>query len=152
MKDEDIQLMHDHVMLRNLYAKYSFGLDYHDDAALLDCFTPDGTFALSDRGDFVGHERIQRILDASAGTRNRHTVLNVVIHRVEGDKAFCRAYFILLHPGDASIQSYGHYVDDAVRCDDGQWRWTKKRVNFDWRDDVYAVRSEAQTSEKLLKS
>lgn len=149
---DDIQPMQDHLLLRNLYAKYCFGLDYHDDGALLDCFTPDGTFALSDRGDFVGHEQIQRILDASAGTRNRHNVLNVLIDRIEGGTAYCRAYFILLYPEDASIQSYGHYVDEAVRCDDGQWRWTIKRVNFDWRAEVYATRSVAQNAERLLKS
>lgn len=150
MAPTDPQLMWDHLQLRNLYSRYCFGLDYHDDAALLDCFTPDGTFSLSDRGSFVGHEQIQRILDASAATRNRHHVLNVLVDEVDGDTATCRAYFILLHPEDASIQSYGHYRDDAVRCDDGQWRWTMKRVNFDWREQRYADRSTAQHADQLL--
>ena len=151
MGSQDPQLLWDHLQLRNLYSRYCFGLDYHDDEALLDCFTPDGTFALSDRGDFVGHEQIQRILDASASTRNRHNVLNVLVDEVDGDVAHCRAYFLLLHPEDASIISYGHYRDDAVRCDDGQWRWTMKRVNFDWRAATYAERSERQTVDKLLE-
>jgi hypothetical protein len=152
MEPIDAQLLSDQLQLRNLYSKYCFGLDYHDDALLLDCFTPEGTFALSDRGDFVGHEQIQRILDASAATRNRHHVLNVLIDGIEGDTASCRAYFILLHPEDASIQSWGHYRDDAVRCEDGQWRRAVKRVNFDWRAEAYAERSTAQTADRLLES
>jgi hypothetical protein len=151
-KPADLQLLWDHLQLRNLYAQYCFGLDYHDDAELLDCFEPDGTFSLSDRGDFQGHEAIQAILDASASTRNRHHILNLLIDEVDGDVARCRAYFILMRPDDAGIISWGHYRDEAVRSDDGKWRWRRKRVEFDWRSEDYAQRSESQTTDKLLRS
>lgn len=141
-----------HLQLRNLYSQYCFGLDYLEDDEVLDCFTPDGVFALSDRGDFSGHDEIRAILDASRDSRNRHNIMNVLVEDVDGDTARVRAYFILLRPSDGAVISYGHYVDDAVRCDDGRWRWTRKRVNFDWRDDGYAARSEGQQRDDLVAS
>lgn len=148
----DLQHVADQLALRELYARYCFGLDYHDNDQMLDCFTTDGVFSLSDRGDFRGHDQIQAILDASAPTRHRHNILNVVVDEIDGDTATMRAYFILIHPTDGRITSWGHYQDDAVRCEDGIWRWTMKRVHFDWRADDYAARSEGQTTDKLLTS
>lgn len=145
----DIQAVSDRLALHELYGRYCFGLDYKDDTALLDCFTPDGVFSLSDRGDFEGHEGIQLILDASSATRNRHHIMNIVVDTVDGDQAESRAYFILLHHENANIISWGHYRDQARRCDDGVWRWTRKRVNFDWRSEDYAARSETQKLEQL---
>lgn len=150
MSDDDLHVLHAHAQLRNLYSRYCFGLDYLNDEEMLDCFTEDGVFALSDRGDFAGHDEIQAILDASSGSRNRHNIVNVCIDEVDGDRARTRAYFILLRPDDGATISYGHYVDDAVLCDDGQWRWTRKRVNFDWRSDDYAKRSESQQRDQLV--
>lgn len=140
----------DRLQLHELFASYCFGLDYDDDARVLDCFTPDGVFSLSDRGDFVGHEEIQKILDASASTRHRHNILNVLVDELDGDEAKVRAYFILIDPNGGRITAWGHYVDDAVRCDDGRWRWTIKRIHFEWRSQEYAGRSEGQQRDDLV--
>lgn len=148
--DTETRAVADRLALHELYSRYCFGLDYHDDAAMLDCFTEDGVFALSDRGDFAGHDGIQKILDASADTRNRHHIMNILVDTLDGDRAEVRAYFILIHHSDGQVISWGHYRDDAVRCDDGVWRWTRKRVNFDWRSPEYAERSEGQKAENLV--
>lgn len=147
-----MQQVADRLELHELYGRYCFGLDYQRDEELLDCFTPDGVFSLSDRGDFEGHEGIQKILDASAATRNRHHIMNIVVQELDGDRARVKAYFILLHYEDARIISWGHYDDDAVRCDDGRWRWTMKRVNFEWRSEDYAARSEGQQASDLTRA
>lgn len=140
----------DYIHLQNLYGRYCFALDYRTTADLLDCFTPDGVFSLSDRGDFVGHEQIAALIDASAEGRNRHQIMNLVIDSIANGEAKCRAYFLLLRTRDAAVMSYGHYQDTAVKCPDGVWRWSLKRVIFDWRDEAYARRSESQTVERLL--
>lgn len=140
----------DHAEIRNLYSRYCFALDYGSTADLLDCFTPDGLFSLSDRGDFEGHEQIAVLIDASAESRNRHMIMNVLIDSLEGDTAEVRAYFLLMRTKDAETMSYGHYTDTAVRCPDGTWRWSAKRIHFDWRHDAYATRSEAQHVDKLV--
>jgi 3-phenylpropionate/cinnamic acid dioxygenase small subunit len=143
-------LAQDHADLRNLYSRYCFALDYGTTPDLLDCFTEDGVFSLSDRGDFEGHEQIAVIIDASAESRNRHMIMNILIDCVDGDTAEVRAYFLLIRTKDAAVMSYGHYTDSALRCPDGVWRWTAKRIHFDWRDDAYASRSEAQTVDRLV--
>lgn len=140
----------DHAQLRNLYSRYCFALDYGTTADVLDCFTEDGVFSLSDRGDFVGHEQIGVLIDASAESRNRHQIMNVLVDSVDGDTAETRGYFMLLRTKDAATMSYGHYVDSARRCEDGVWRWTIKRISFDWRHDVYAERSATQHVDQLV--
>ncbi len=140
----------DHAMLRNLYARYCFALDYGTTADLLDCFTEDGLFSLSDRGDFVGREQIAVLIDASAESRNRHQIMNVLIDSVDGDTAASRGYFVLLRTKDAETMSFGHYVDTAVRCEDGVWRWSAKRIHFDWSHEAYAQRSESQHVDQLI--
>lgn len=138
--------------IRDLYGRYCFALDYGTTADLLDCFTPDGVFSLSDRGDFVGHEQLGTLIDASAESRNRHMIMNLLFDEVSADHARCRAYFLLIRTRDAATMSYGHYVDSVVLCPDGVWRWDRKNIFFDWRDGAYAARSEAQTVEKLIGS
>lgn len=140
----------DHLALHNLYGRYCFALDYGTTDELLDCFTADGTFSLSDRGDFVGHAQIRTIIDASAQSRNRHQIMNLVVDSIADGRAVCRAYFLLIRTADAATMSYGHYRDTAVKCADGIWRWDLKRVIFDWRAPEYAVRSQSQTTDKLL--
>lgn len=136
--------------IRDLYARYCFALDYGTTTDLLDCFTPEGVFSLSDRGDFQGHEQIGTIIDASAQSRNRHMIMNLLFDELTTDRARCRAYFLLIRTRDAAVMSYGHYVDDVVLCADGVWRWSRKGVNFDWREEAYATRSQAQTVDKLI--
>lgn len=65
--DDLLREVVDRQQLNELYASYCFGLDYDDDQRVLDCFTPDGVFVMSDHV-FTGHGEIQRILDASAAT------------------------------------------------------------------------------------
>lgn len=140
----------DHAELRNLYSRYCFAVDHGTTADLLDCFTEDGLFSLSDRGDFEGHDQIAALGDASAASRNPHLITNILIDSVDGDTAEIRAYFMQLRPTDAEIMSYGRYTDSAVRCPDGVWRWSAKRVHLDWRHEAYAMRSAAQHVDKLV--
>lgn len=60
-------------------------------------------------------------------------MVNVLVDVVDGDTAKTRAYFVLLHRSDGRIAACGHSDDEAVRCEDGRWRWTTKHVRFEWR-------------------
>jgi hypothetical protein len=47
---------------------------------------------------------------------------------VEGDTATSTSYFAILSDidGGPSLNFYGRYVDELVRCDDALWRFTSR--------------------------
>ena len=127
--------------VRNLYARYCFNLDGNDVQGLGDCFTEDGVFALSDRGEFVGREAIQDLIRKTVDNRPRHHALNVEVLGVDGGEARSRAYFMLLDQASGAVSAYGYYEDTSRAEHDDTWRFSRRDVTFLWRSGDYAGRA-----------
>jgi hypothetical protein len=134
----------DRALIEDLQARYMFALDFGDVDAYLSTFTPDGILDIGD-GEIKGHEAIRKIIGGMPNRKEaqpspdaaklrpatgRHNISNIVI-KVEGNKASGRAYWF--HYGNnnqqrtASLDSYGHYVDEMVKVN-GNWLFSKRRI------------------------
>lgn len=134
----------DRALIEDLQARYMFALDFKDVDKYLSTFTEDGVLDIG-TGEIKGHDAIRKIISgmpagaqaAAAKTApklrpatGRHNITNIVI-KVDGDKASGVAYWF--HYGNnnpertASLDSYGHYVDQLAKVN-GQWLFTKRRI------------------------
>ena len=132
----------DRALIEDLQARYMFALDFGDVDAYLSTFTPDGILDIGD-GEIKGHDAIRKIIGGMPNRKEatgdaaklrpatgRHNITNIVI-KVEGNKASGRAYWF--HYGNnnaqrtASLDSYGHYVDEMVKVN-GKWLFSKRRI------------------------
>jgi ketosteroid isomerase-like protein len=134
----------DRSAIEDLQARYMFALDFKDVDAYLSTFTPDGILDIG-TGEIKGHDAIRKIIGGMPSSNQaqaskdaaklrpatgRHNISNIVI-KVEGDKASGRAYWF--HYGNnnpqrtASLDSYGHYVDEMVKVN-GKWLFSKRRI------------------------
>ena len=134
----------DRALIEDLQARYMFALDFGDVDKYLATFTEDGVLDIGD-GEIRGHDAIRKIIGGMPGRKEapaskdvpklrpatgRHNITNIVI-KVEGNKAFSTAYWF--HYGNnnpqrtATLDSYGHYVDELVKID-GKWLFSKRRI------------------------
>ena len=117
-----VQLMH----------RYAHAMDYGDEAAWVDVFTPDAVF---DVVESVGGRRIHREEgrgDLAAYVAaypkppafRKHVIVDPVVE-VDGDEARVESYWILLHreqdDGMPVLAAFGRSTDRVVRLD-GEWR------------------------------
>jgi ketosteroid isomerase-like protein len=111
---------------------YSHAIDLGEEAAFLDCFTPDATFEIrSELADYpvqthAGNEALAAFIAAHTkppAVHHKHLYLDSQIV-VDGDRATAVAYFVhLVNDGPRpTMISYGRYLDVLIRSDDGRWR------------------------------
>jgi hypothetical protein len=132
----------DRALIEDLQARYMFALDFGDVDAYLSTFTKDGVLDIGD-GEVKGHDAIRKIIRGMPNSKRaaeedtkirpatgRHNITNIAI-KVEGNKAVGRAYWF--HYGNnnpqrtATLDSYGHYMDEMAKVD-GKWLFTKRRI------------------------
>jgi ketosteroid isomerase-like protein len=133
--EQRLSLLEDRrAILRTLH-DYGHCLDYGDEAGFLDCWTPDAVLGWSILPQPLrGHAQIR------AGF-HQHTHAPQAWHKhllaepqiqLDGDVAQVRSMFFRLDPypeaGGPEIYAFGRYVDRLVRCADGRWRFTERRV------------------------
>lgn len=143
----------DRALIEDLQARYMFALDFKDVDKYLSTFTEDGVLDIG-TGEIKGHEAIRKIISgmpasaqAAAKTApklrpatGRHNITNIVI-KVDGDKASGVAYWF--HYGNnnpnrtATLDSYGHYVDELAKVN-GKWLFTKRRI-YNEQVDAWAA-------------
>jgi ketosteroid isomerase-like protein len=111
---------------------YSHAIDRGEEAAFLDCFTPDATFEV--RSPLPGYPAAMHAgRVALADFIAAHSKPPAVHHKhlyvvpdiaVEGDRATAIAYFVHLVDREhrPATVSYGRYLDVLIRCEDGRWR------------------------------
>ena len=65
---------------------------------------------------------------------HKHLVMNSLID-VDGDRAVASSMFARLDPFDDTpqIRNFGRYRDICVRCPDGKWRFSERRVEVEAR-------------------
>ncbi len=134
----------DHAGISNLYARYPILMDEDNEDGLADCFTEDGVFRISGQGHFKGSEEIRGLVRKTAAGRPRHITINLWIRDVQDGTASCNAYFLLVDLESGDTVAYGTYTDTPVRCDDGVWRWSERKVQFEWTSESYAAQDRAK--------
>ena len=128
--------------IQRLMVKYSTALDYGDNGAWADCFTPDGLFDVRRRGEPLFEHTGTAALTAFAST---HTSSPAVYHKhflsipnisFDGDTAQATTYFTMLHEGLNGTQKgpvvlvFGRYLDEVVYTD-GKWLFSKRVVDME---------------------
>ncbi len=141
--DAAIQYAADRAEIENLQARYLFALDWQDAEAYASTFTEDGVLdwaggiaegraAIADetRGMRAVFARKEAADAPRRPSRLRHFITNVVL-RIEGDRAFGRAYWFELN-NDVRDRwpycgGYGHYEDELIRVD-GRWLFSRRKI------------------------
>jgi hypothetical protein len=128
--------------IQRLMVKYATTLDYGDNDAWAQCFTPDGIFDVRRRGEPLFSHVGTAALAAFAST---HTSAPAVYHKhflsipsidLDGDSAHATAYFTMLHEGLTEPKNgpvvlvFGRYIDDLVRSA-GEWRFSTRVVDME---------------------
>ncbi len=143
----DVQYAVDRAAIEDLMARYLFALDWNDFDTFAATFTEDAVFDYA-RGTLEGRDNIvatikefkERIVeiyrdgDGNPGVL-RH-VLGQTVIRVEGDRAWTRAFWWEASNGGPRNEhdrltpefgSFGIYDDELVK-QDGQWLFSKRRI------------------------
>lgn len=133
-------LLEERAVLRALH-EYGHAMDYGDEAAWVEAFTPDAVF---DVVEVVGGRRVHREEGRGDLARyvagypkpphfRKHVIVDPLID-IEGDRARVRAYWILLQRDDAdgrpALAAFGHYDDRMVKLD-GRWRIAERRAEVE---------------------
>ena len=138
-----------HEQIRNLLAMYSFLLDSADYAKWGALFGEKGTLELNGAVWATGSDGIAKkmaeVMAASPkpikGITGEHmyrhifTNTHIAVDEAAGTAA-ADSYFFVLHVDKGeppTIRGGGRYNDAFARVD-GEWRFTAKRMNFDWSD------------------
>jgi SnoaL-like domain len=118
---------------RELLARVAQMIDLADPEGWLDCYTTDGTFRFQaepggpDVFAIVGTEALREWFTEHRARlpagRQTHLGVNPRLTSQGGRTKATSTYFTLLDSGGSLIvASSGLWLDELVRCDDGQWR------------------------------
>jgi len=138
-----------HEQIRNLLAQYSFLLDAAKYAEWGQLFGEKGTLELNGAVWATGSEGIAKkmagvmaenpkpVTGITGDHMYRHIFTNthIMVDEAAGT-AEADSYFFVLHVDKGSpptIRGGGRYSDKFAR-EGGQWRFTAKRMDFDWSD------------------
>ena len=69
-----------------------------------------------------------------------HLTCNVLIDKIENDKAEAKAAFVVL-ADDGIVELFGRYLDKLERCADGRWRFSERRdmCSFERRPNAFGI-------------
>lgn len=132
----------DALAVQHLLLAYASANDERDVDAILDCFTPDGTFGMQVAGsDVVGpfgrgsDPDLRTFLDGMLGAqrdRRRHVLTNVRFLEAEPDRCVVGSYLTLVVTDGAGTRTLtsGAYRDVVLRGPQG-WRLAHKWLDLD---------------------
>jgi ketosteroid isomerase-like protein len=122
-------------ILRTMYS-YAHCLDYGDEAGFMDCWTDDAFLGWAMiPGGLRGKARIREgfhIHTHAPDAWHKHMLAEPRI-TLAGDKATVQSMFFRIDPyesldGAPEIYAFGRYLDTLVRCADGRWRFSERKV------------------------
>lgn len=121
--------------IEQLLYKYGFSVDNRDVDAYASCFTPDAVVwgvGVELRNDVAGPaiDMLSSMYEATLHCVHNH------MHTVQGDRAtgmtYCVASHIENRDGQRSkVDMYIRYHDELAK-QDGQWRFSKRRLEVVW--------------------
>jgi hypothetical protein len=96
--------------------------------------TPEREIGFADRR-LVGREAIAEAFRGhthAPDVFHKHLLFQPQI-RLDGDRASVHSGFARLDEGPAGpvIRSFGRYLDELVRCDDGRWRFAQREASIE---------------------
>ncbi|WP_457255088.1 nuclear transport factor 2 family protein [Pedococcus sp. P5_B7] len=115
--------------------RYAHAIDYGDESAWVDTFTPDGVFEVHSRFSdqvttYAGHEQLA--LYAAQHSRppalwHKHLVVEPIVS-VTGATSRCLSYVVAFidSDGTAAVKLFGRYRDRLSRGADGVWRFSHR--------------------------
>jgi uncharacterized protein (TIGR02246 family) len=117
--------MTDHsAAIRELVASYALALDAGDIDGCVQLFATDAEFVVYGRS-FVGHDGIGKMFrDAPRGLH----LTGVSRIDVRDNTATARSQVLFVRAGDLHLRPA--LYDDELVCDDGQWRFQRRRCQF----------------------
>lgn len=122
---------------------YARAVDFRDQDALVELFTPDAILTVGE--SLEGRDAIRAWIRARPDeVRSRHVISNAFVDVIDADSARGIAYLTLYrHEGPESLRhgpvplsgpaAVGHYEDRFVRTADG-WRFSTRRLQLAFRD------------------
>jgi ketosteroid isomerase-like protein len=119
--------------------RYAESIDYGDNQAWADTFTPDGVFDVRRRGEplftHVGTDALLAFVAThthAPDTYHKH-MLGLPTIEVTGDRATARAYFSMMHesPNGPMVLVFGRYLDTLARTADGRWLFAERIVDME---------------------
>jgi len=121
-------------ILRTLH-DYGHCLDYGDEPGFMDCWMPDAVLGWSIFPEPLrGHDRIRagfHLHTHAPDAWHKHLLAEPQI-TLQGASARVHSMFFRLDPypdeGGPEIYAFGRYIDHLVRCADGRWRFTERKV------------------------
>ena len=123
----------DRVEIADLVARYMHALDRRDAEALAATFAEDGVLDVAGRR-IAGRGALLDFVRAGTGTfssGSRHWSSNLVIDG-DGDAATASCYMLVVDANDQGrVAVVGRY-DDELRKVNGAWRFTNRRITFDY--------------------
>ena len=144
-----LQRLEDRAAIQDLLARYAHLLDTHLvdrslDDQWVDCFTDDAVWDICGgprAARYRGREELMRFITSHDNDPPvyQHVVSTPAIHLQE-DQAWVRSYLVRLEYGNAGpiLDAFGSYQDVVVRCRDGAWRFSHRRVDV-WSDPDVGV-------------
>jgi ketosteroid isomerase-like protein len=143
-------------VLRTLYA-YGSAIDYGLEGEFADCWTEDAVLVWGKTPHrelpqfpvrrFEGRGAIVEAFRAHTHAPelfHKHLLYQPRI-RIEGDQAFVESGFGRLDesPEGPVIRSFGRYLDELARCEDGRWRFVRREAEV---ESVVRVRAAVAAS------
>lgn len=130
----------DRLALEDLLAAYAWALDTGDVDGLVACFTPDARMVeevFEDPDIWEGHAGIRGIAEhyrnAEGFPGRQHHVSQVqYMPQTDGVVRMRSFAFVTECEGEPPylLRFAGYYEDEAVRCDDGAWRFRQRVVRL----------------------
>ena len=133
--------------VRNRYAAASFAVDLRDASGLADSYIPEAAIEVVDRRRLNGRDAIVATLQRPS--HNLHVTSNLWIRELSEASALCLCYMLLMDRETGMLSAYGQYDDQLVRCEDGEWRFARRRVTYLWTADSYVGSGQVVDSRTL---
>jgi hypothetical protein len=124
--------------IQRLMVDYAQSLDYGDNVAWANCFTPDGLFDVRRRGEAMfAHTGTEALAAFAASHSHAPAVyhkhfLSIPAIEFGADQVTAKTYFTMLHESDNGpiVLVFGRYLDVLVESD-GRWRFAERVVDME---------------------
>lgn len=152
--EKRIRELEDAREVTNLVYRYAHYIDAFRRDDWLDLFTPDAEYIargrtgpndawenavhLKTRTDFEKFIDDFSVRMRRPAGEEQKNLLSQPLVEVSGDTATATTYFhlIFVKNGERYIFAGGRYIDRAVRCDDGRWRFRERISDIDSRSEL----------------